>query len=91
MARPNAPCGAELRDLLEEVVMNIPEERKARRKGIDIEPARNPPFNVGESVRQGKRQFLRRRGTGLADMVSGNRNGIPVRGVRRAPFEAVND
>ena len=35
---PHASSGAELRDLLEEVVVAVPEEREPRRERVDIEP-----------------------------------------------------
>ena len=38
-ARPHAPRGAELRDLLEEVVVHVEEEREPRREVVDVEAA----------------------------------------------------
>jgi hypothetical protein len=36
--RPHAPRGAELGDLLEEVVVHVEEERQPRRELVDVEP-----------------------------------------------------
>src|SRR6185503_18523066 len=45
----------------------------------------------GEAVRQGERELLRGRGARLADVVSGDRDGIPQGRVLGAPLEAVDD
>src|SRR6185503_8192162 len=71
VARPDASRGAQLRDLLEEVVVDVPEERQPGREVIYVEPARDAPLHVGEAVRQGERELLRGRGARLADVVSG--------------------
>src|SRR5215208_1516117 len=91
VARPNASRGAKLGDLLEEVVMDVPEEREARREVVDVEPARDPALHVRESVRERERELLRRRGTRLADVVAGDGYRVPERRVLGAPLEAVDD
>ena len=89
--RPNAPCGPELGDLLEEVVMDVPEERESRRELIDVETPRDAPFDIGESIGKREGEFLRRRRAGLANVISGDRDCIPLWGLRCSPLEAVDD
>ncbi|MDZ7630422.1 MAG: hypothetical protein U5K74_03405 [Gemmatimonadaceae bacterium] len=36
---PDAAGGAQLGDLLEEIVVDVEEERQPRREGVDIQPA----------------------------------------------------
>src|SRR5260221_9431513 len=43
MTRPDATRRAQLRDLLEEIVVNVPEEGKPRREGVHIEASLNSP------------------------------------------------
>src|SRR5205807_9675368 len=46
LARPNPPGRAELRDLLEEIVVNVEEERKMRDEIVDAQAGINAPFPV---------------------------------------------
>jgi hypothetical protein len=64
--RPDAPRRAQLGDLLEEVVVDVPEERQPGREVVDVEPAGEPALDVGEPVGERERQLLRGRGAGLA-------------------------
>ena len=60
VARPDAARGAQLRDLLEEVEVAVPEERQPRREVVDVEPALHALLDVGEAVGERERQLLRR-------------------------------
>src|SRR3989454_2212947 len=44
-----------------------------------VQPARDAPLHVGESVGQRERELLRRRRSRLADVVAGNRDRVPQR------------
>src|SRR5215204_263702 len=55
--RPDAPRGAELGDLLEEVYVRVEEEREARREVVHVEPRLYARLHVGEAVGQGKGEF----------------------------------
>src|SRR6266571_5537082 len=79
MARPNAARGAELRDLLKEVVVDVPEERKTRRKRVDVQAACNSAFYIGESVCESEGQLLCRGGASFPDVVTRDRDRIPLR------------
>ena len=91
VARPDAARGAQLGDLLEEVVVDVPEERQPRREVVDVEPARDAALDVGEAVGERERQLLRGRRSGLANVVAGDRDRVPLRRVLGAPLEAVDD
>src|SRR6185437_5188565 len=91
VARPDAPGGTQLSDLLEEVVVDVPEEGKARGEAIDIETARDAALDVGKAIRERERELLGRRGARLADVIAGDRNRIPERRVLGAPLEHVYD
>ena len=78
---PDSTRGAELRDLFEEVVVDVPEKRKTRRKHVDVQAACNSAFHIGEAVCKSEGQLLCRGGAGFPDMVTGNRDRIPLRGV----------
>ena len=50
MLRPHAARRAQLGDLFEEVVVQVPEERQARREFIDVEAALDRILDVADAV-----------------------------------------
>src|SRR5947209_5127004 len=48
VARPDPTRGAQLGDLLEEVVVNVPEERKTRREVVDVQAALDAALDICE-------------------------------------------
>src|SRR2546425_11779772 len=91
MPRPDATRRAKLCDLLEEIVVDVPEDRKPRRKLIDIEASRNSALDIREPVGESERELLRCSRSRLANVVAGNRNRIPLRNVSRGPLETIDD
>ncbi len=89
LPRPDAPGGAVLGDLLEEVDLGVEEERQARREVVHVEPALDRLLDVGEPVLERERELLLGGGAGLADVVAGDRDGVPARHVARAPLDHV--
>ena len=89
LARPDAPRGAVLGDLLEEVDLRVEEERQARREVVDVEAALDGLLDVGEAVLERERELLLRGRAGLADVVAGDRDRVPARHVLRAPLDHV--
>src|SRR5690606_10753702 len=65
--RPDPAGRTELRDFLEEVVVDVEEERQPRREVVDIETALDAALDVLEAVAQRVRQLLRGRGARLTD------------------------
>src|SRR5262249_5597453 len=91
VTRPDPTRGAKLGDLLEEVVVNVPEEREPRGEVVHVETASDAAFHVREAVGERERELLRGRASRFADVVARDRNRIPERRVLRAPLEAVDD
>ena len=89
--RPDPSRGAELRDLLEEVVMHVPEEAEPRREVVDVHPALHALLDVADAVGERERELLGGRRARLADVVAAHRNGVPLRRFRRAEAEDVGD
>src|SRR3990172_11696511 len=94
--RPQALCpysagGAELGDLLEEIDVGIKEERYARHKLIDVQPACNPRLDISKSVGECECQFLTGCRTGLPDVVAADRNRIPLRNLFVHELEHVDN
>ncbi len=89
--RPHPPAGAELGDLLEEVVVHVEEERQARRELVDVEPGLDAELHVADPVGERERELLHRRRPRLADVVAADRDGVPRRHVPRAPHQHVAD
>ena len=74
LARPDAPRGAVLGDLLEEVDLGVEEERQPRREVVDVEAALDGLLDVGQAVLERERQLLRGRRARLADVVARDRD-----------------
>ena len=91
VACPDPARRAQLRDFLEEVVVDVPEERQARREGIHVQATCEPPFYVREPVGERERELLRRGGPRFADVVARDRDRVPQWGVLCAPLEHVHD
>ena len=90
-ARPDPARGAELGDLLEEVDVRVEEEAQPGREDVDVEPARAAQLDVGEAVREGEGELLRRGRAGLPDVVAGHRQRLVARDLRGAPLDQVGD
>ena len=58
---------------------------------FDVEPARLPQLDVGEPVGQRERELLRRRRSGLADVIAGDAHRMPSRHVLGAERHQVAD
>ena len=84
-AGPDAARGAELRYLFQKVVMRVEEEGEARGEAIDVETAVDRGLHIGHSIRQGEGDLLRGGGAGLAHVVAGDGDGVPVGHLRRRP------
>ena len=82
-SRPDPPSGAVLGDLFEEVDVGVEEERQSRSERVDREAGLHGQFDVREPVGKREGQLLDRRGAGLADVVSGDRDRVPARHLRR--------
>ncbi len=91
LARPDAPRGAVLGDLLEEVDVRVEEEAEPRGEVVDVQAALDRLLDVGEAVLQRERQLLLGRRTRLANVVPGDRNRVPARHVLGRPFDHVAD
>src|SRR5262249_14153046 len=91
LARPDSAGGTVLRDLLEEVEVRVEEERETGREIVDVEAALDACLDVREAVRERERELLRGSRSGLADVVSGGRHGMPLRNPASAELDHVDD
>ena len=73
---PQAPRRAELRDLLEEVVVGVEEEGEALAEVVRGQAGGDRRLAVGDSVRERERELLRGARSGLADVVPGDRDRV---------------
>ena len=88
--RIDAAGGAELGDLLEEIVVHVPEEAEARREVVHRHAALDAFLDVSESVGEREGQLLHRRRSHFADVVAADRDGIPARHVLRRVLDHVH-
>src|SRR5512138_2269179 len=91
MSRPDAACSSKLCYFLEEIVVNVPEEREPRSERVNVQPAGNAALHIRESISERECQLLCRRRSRLADVIAGNGDGIPLRNILRRPLEAINN
>ena len=87
---PQTPTGAELGNLLKEVIMHIKEEGQARRKFIDLEPAFKSCFDIGQTIGKRKGQLLHSRSPSLAYMVAANTDRVPPGHIARAELDCID-
>src|SRR5215218_2474830 len=85
-AGPDAPRCAELSHFLKQVVMGIKEKRKAFTKNINIQSFFKCCFYIGFTIAECKSNFLYGCAASFADVVTGDRNGIPLGQLCTAPF-----
>ena len=71
--------------------MSVEEERQLRREVIDVLARIAGGTDVGDAVGQGERDLLGRRASGFADVIAGDRNGVPARRPLPAKGEGVGD
>ena len=88
---PDAARGAELGDLLEEVVVDVPEEGQARREVVHRHAPLDALLDVADAVGEGEGQLLDRRRPCLADVVAADRDRVPARHVPAAELDHVDD
>jgi len=69
MIGPHPAGGAELRGLLEDVVVGVKEEGELRGELVDVSPASIAALHVLDPVAEGERDLLGRRRPRLADVV----------------------
>ena len=84
-------AGAHLGDLHEEVHADGPEERQARREGVDVEAGRDAGADIFDAVgeRVGELEVGRR--AGFLHVVAGDRDRVELRHVPRGVGEDVGD
>ena len=78
-ARPEAAGGAELGDLLQAEAVAGEEEGEAGGKLVELEPGGETGFDVGDGVRHGEADLLRRCAAGLAHVVAADADRVPGR------------
>jgi len=86
-----APRRAKLGNLLEQIAVCRKEEGQARRERINREPGLDRARHVLNRVSERKGELLDRGGASFANMISGNRDRIPVRHIIRAETENLGD
>jgi hypothetical protein len=77
--RPEPARGAELRDLLEEVVMRVEEEREPLAELVRRKTSCDRGLRVGDAVRERECELLDRRRSGLANVVPRDRDRVEAR------------
>ena len=86
---PHPAGGAELRHLLEDVVVAVEEERQPRREPVDLEAGVERGLHVGDPVGERERDLLDGRAPLLAEVVAADRDRVPLRDALVAVGEQV--
>ena len=90
-ARPHAARGAELRDLFQKIAVRVEEERQPRRELVDVESGVDGRLHIGHAVAQREGDFLHGGRSGLAHVIAGDRNRVPLGNVLVGPGKHVGD
>lgn len=88
---PQQTPGAQLGDLHEEVHADGPEERQTRGEDVDVEPSGQAGLDVLDAIGQRVRQLQIGCGTGLLDVIAGNRDGVELRHLGAGVRENIGD
>src|SRR5215469_7327939 len=88
---PQAARGAILGDFFEQVVVGVEKKRKLGREFVDAEARIKRGLHVSDGVSERKSHFLDGGRARFANVVSGDRDGIPTWEVISAPGENVSD
>src|SRR5262245_903356 len=89
--RPDAPGGAVLRDLLEEIAVRIEEERETGSERVHLEPRIDAVLDVLDSVPQRERKLLCSGGARFTNVVPADGNRVPARHALGAERKDVGD
>src|SRR5262245_54179608 len=76
LARPKTARGAIFGDFFEEVVMSVEEERKSGSEIVYVQSRFNSRLHIGQPIVQSERQLLNRGGSGFADMIAADADGM---------------
>ena len=75
---PDTPSGTKLGDLLEEVVVRVPEEAQARCEGIDRHARGDRRVHVGDAVGNREGDLLHGGAARFADVIARDADGVPL-------------
>ena len=75
---PELPSGAEFRDLLKKIGEDGEEEGEPRRKFLHPQAGCPGRLHIGDRMGERESELLGGRGAGLAQVVSGDGDGVPV-------------
>ena len=89
--RPQPAGRAEFGDLFQEIVVRVEEEGELGGKFIHIQPGLDGRLHVGDGIGQGESHFLHGGRAGLADVVAGDADRVPVRHFGLAVAEDIGD
>ena len=88
---PEAARRTELGGLFKQVVMGVKEEGQARGEFVERQSGRKRRLDVGNAIRQGEGDFLHRRRSRFTNVITGNRNGVPIRHFFAAIREGIHN
>ena len=88
---PQAAGGAVLGNFFEQIVVRVEEKRKLRRELVHAEARIKRGLDVSDAIGKREGHFLDGGRAGFANVVAGDRNGVPAGDVFRAERELVGD
>ena len=88
---PNATGSTELCNLFEYIVVCIPEEGQTASKIIYVQASLDSSLNICNTISDGECDFLGSGRTSLTDVITGNRDSVPLWNILGAIFKYVGD
>src|SRR5271168_3517635 len=89
-AVPDLARGAVFGDLFEEIVMRIEKEAEAWSEIVNVKAATARPLDIFDTVVNGECEFLQSGGSGFANVVAADGDGVEARSELRSEFEGVD-
>src|SRR6266571_3164429 len=89
--RPHATCRAKLRYLFQKIIVTGEKERQSRRENVHVQTSIDGSLHVRQTIGQRERHFLNSGTAGLAHVVSGDGDRVPLRYLLAAKGEKVGD
>ena len=90
-ARPQAARRPKLRNLFQQIIVGIEKERDPRREVVDFKAGLDRSFHVSDSIGDGECHFLDRISPRFPNVITADRNSVPVRDLARAEREGVGN
>src|SRR3989338_9662121 len=87
--RPDPPSGSEFCHLFKKIIVSVEEERQLAAEFVELQSGIDRRLDVRNGIGEGECDLLDRRRPSFANMITADRNRIPLRELPAAPLERI--